>query len=224
MATKLDPWQAVDEYLGQRLLPADPVLEEALRSAAAAGLPEIAVSPAQGKFLHLLARICRARRVLELGTLGGYSTIWLARALPADGTLITLEAQPAFAEVARTNIARAGLADRVEIVVGAALDTLPNLKERAQDPFDFVFIDADKPNSLEYVRWALQLSGPGSVIVLDNVVRQGALADPTTSDENVVGMRRVFDFLPTEPRLSAAALQTVGVKGYDGFALLLVQD
>lgn len=223
MSTGLDVWQAVDKYLGQRLLPADPVLEEALRSAAAAGLPEISVSPAQGKFLHLLARICRARRVLELGTLGGYSAIWLARALPADGTLVTLEAQPAFAEIARANIARAGLADRVEIIVGAALDTLPALKERAEEPFDLVFIDADKPNSLEYIRWALQLSRPGSVIVLDNVVRQGALADSTSRDENVAGMRRVFDFLPTEPRLSATALQTVGVKGYDGFALLLVQ-
>ncbi|MDQ6899198.1 MAG: O-methyltransferase [Candidatus Dormibacteraeota bacterium] len=224
MATKLDAWQAVDEYLGQRLLPADPALEEALRSAAAAGLPEIAVSPAQGKFLHLLARIRQARRILELGTLGGYSAIWLARALPADGKLVTLEAEPAFAEVARANIARAELADRVEIIVGAALESLPRLKDRAQEPFDLFFIDADKANSLEYVRWALRLSRPGSVIVLDNVVRDGALADPTTRDENVLGMRRVFDFLPTEPRLSATALQTVGVKGYDGFALLLVQD
>jgi len=223
MAATPETWHAVDCYIADRLLPDDPVLDAALTAAAAAGLPAIAVSPAQGKFLHLMARIGRVRRILELGTLGGYSTIWLGRALPPDGRLVTLELEAAFAEVARANVARAGLADTVEILVGPALQTLPRLIGPEREPFDLVFIDADKTNSLEYVQWALRLSHPGSVIVLDNVIRDGALSDPATSDQSVVGMRRVFDYLLTEPRLSATALQTVGLKGYDGFALLLVQ-
>ncbi len=213
-------WEQVDAYLVEQLIPPDPALGAALAANAAAGLPSIDVSPAQGKLLHILARMIGARRILEVGTLGGYSTIWLARALPPDGRLVTLEFAPAHAEVARSNIARAGLADRVEIRVGSALDHLPGVAPLA--PFDFVFIDADKANNAAYLDWALRLTRPGSVIVCDNVVRAGRIADETDSDPALIGTRRMFDHLAAEPRLTATAVQTVGAKGWDGFAIAIV--
>ncbi|TDD68487.1 O-methyltransferase [Jiangella aurantiaca] len=215
-------WTAVDRYLGEHLLPPDPVLDEALRTSDAAGLPAINVAPNQGKFLHLLTLIAGARRVLEIGTLGGYSTIWLARALPDDGRLVTLEADPAHAEVAAVNLARAGLAGRVDLRVGKALDTLPQLRAEGAGPFDLVFIDADKPSNVDYVGWALRLARRGTVIVVDNVVRAGRVIDATTGDASVDGTRRLFEYLSTEPRLTATAVQTVGAKGYDGFLLAVV--
>jgi predicted O-methyltransferase YrrM len=213
-----EQWDAVDGYFTGLAVGADPALDAALRESDAAGLPQIAVSPTHGKLLNLIARMRGARRILEVGTLGGYSTIWLARALPADGELVTLEYSAKHADVARANIARAGLADRVEVRVGAALDTLPTL----EGPFDVVFIDADKPNNPDYFRWALRLTRPGSVIVVDNVVRGGRVADPGDTDPAVVGTRRVNELLATEPTVSATMLQTVGGKGYDGFALAYV--
>jgi predicted O-methyltransferase YrrM len=215
-------WTAVDEYLAQQMLPPDPVLDATQRSAADAGLPPISVSAPQGKFLHLLARIAGARRILEIGTLAGYSTIWLGRALPKDGAgrLVTLEFDPAHAGVARTNIGRAGLDKIVEIRVGAAIDTLPGLA--AEAPFDLIFIDADKPSTPEYFRWAIKLSRPGSVIVVDNVVRGGDIIDASGKNQDVEGMRRFFDLLASEPRVTGTAIQTVGAKGYDGFAIAVV--
>lgn len=213
-------WTSVDEYLTRLMLPPDPVLDATQRSAADAGLPPISVSPAQGKFLHLLARIAGARRVLEIGTLAGYSTIWLGRALPQDGRLVTLEFDPAHAEVARANITRAGLDKIVEIRVGAAVDALPHLA--AEAPFDLIFIDADKPSTPEYFRWAVTLSRPGSVIVVDNVVRGGDIIDASGKNQDVEGMRRFFDLLAAEPRVTGTAIQTVGAKGYDGFAIAVV--
>jgi predicted O-methyltransferase YrrM len=215
-------WGRVDAYVEERLLGEDAVQTETLRQNAADGLRPIDVSPAQGKFLNLLARIAGARRILEVGTLGGYSTIWLARALPSDGRLVTLEYEPRHAETARKNIARAGLADRVEVRVGAAADTLPVLEAEGAGPFDLVFIDADKPNNTVYLDWAVKLSRPGTVIVLDNVVRDGAVADVASTDANVLGSRAAFDLFAGHPRLDATALQTVGSKGYDGFALAIV--
>jgi predicted O-methyltransferase YrrM len=222
---RADPrWAAVDRYLGDLLLPADPALDAALEASAAAGLPAIAVSPTQGKLLHLLARLHGARRILEVGTLGGYSTIWLARALPPGGRLVTLEVNAAHAEVARANVARAGLSAVVDVRVGPALETLPRLAAEAGAgaPFDLVFIDADKPSTTEYFEWALALSRPGSVIVVDNVVRDGALADAASEDASVRGMRRFVERVAAEPRVSATGVQTVGAKGYDGFVLALV--
>jgi predicted O-methyltransferase YrrM len=215
-------WTAVDRYLGELLAPADPALEEALAASAAAGLPAINVSPVQGKLLHLLARAIGARNVLEIGTLGGYSTIWLARALPEGGRLISLEADARHAEVARANIARAGLQAIVEVRLGMALDTLPGLAAEWREPFDFVFIDADKPNNPAYFDWALQLSRPGSIIVVDNVVREGDVIDADSDSSTVQGVRHVLERLAAEPRVSATAIQTVGAKGYDGFAIALV--
>ncbi len=214
-----DDWARVDAYLVDRLVPADPALDAALEANAAAGLPSIDVSPAQGKLLHLLARMTGARRILEIGTLGGYSTIWLARALPASGRLVTLEADPRHAEVARSNVARAGLTEVVELRVGRALDTLPTLPA---EPFDFIFIDADKPSNPDYLGWALRLSRPGSVIVCDNVIRGGRVTDPDAREAGVAGTRALFDLIAAEPRLSATAIQTVGAKGWDGFAIALV--
>ena len=211
-------WAEVDQYFADHLVEADPVLEAALAASEAAGLPAIAVAPNQGKLLHLLARLKGARRILEIGTLGGYSTIWLARALPEDGQLITLEFVPRHAEVARANIASAGLADRVEVRVGAALDTLPTLT----GPFDLFFVDADKANNAAYVEWALRLSTVGSLIIIDNVVRGGQVVDDASNDPAVLGTRELFELLASEPRLSATAIQTVGGKSYDGFALALV--
>ena len=214
-----DTWSAVDRFVVDTLSASDPVLDAAQRAADTAGLPAISVSAAQGKFLHLLARIRGARRILEIGTLAGYSTIWLARALPPGGQLITLEYDPRHADVARANIARAGLADRVEVRVGRAIEALPGLV--VDEPFDLIFIDADKPSTSDYFRWALKLSRPGTVIVVDNVVRDGRLVD-ANGDGDVQGMRRFLEAAANEARVEGTVLQTVGVKGYDGFALLLV--
>jgi predicted O-methyltransferase YrrM len=215
-------WTAVDHYLGDLLASDDPALEEALTASAAAGLPAINVSPVQGKLLHLLARAIGARNVLEIGTLGGYSTIWLGRALPDGGRLISLEADARHAEVARANVARAGLQDIVEVRLGMALDTLPTLAAERREPFDVVFIDADKPNNEAYFDWALKLARPGSIIVVDNVVRDGDVIDADSDSATVQGVRRLLDRLASEPRVSATAIQTVGAKGYDGFAIALV--
>jgi len=217
-------WDAVERYLIPYFVPADPALDAALSATAAAGLPAIEVAPTHGKLLHLLARIRGARRILEIGTLGGYSTIWLARALPADGQLVTLELEPRNAEVAKANIARAGLADRVQVRVGRALDTLPSLEKEGAGPFDFFFIDADKRSNPDYVQWALRLARPGSVIVVDNVIRDGAVADAASRDPDVQGVRRLNEMLAAEPRLSATAIQTVCGKGYDGFAVAVVNE
>jgi predicted O-methyltransferase YrrM len=215
-------WTAVDRYLGDLLAPADSALEAALAASTAAGLPAINVSPVQGKLLHLLARAIGARNVLEIGTLGGYSTIWLARALPEGGRLVSLEADARHAEVARANIAGAGLQAIVEVRLGMALDTLPGLAAERREPFDFVFIDADKPNNPAYFDWALKLSRPGSIIVVDNVVREGDVIDADSDSLTVQGVRHVLERLAAEPRVSATAIQTVGAKGYDGFAIALV--
>jgi predicted O-methyltransferase YrrM len=214
-------WTAVDRYFGDLLVPADPALDEALAASAAAGLPAINVSPVQGKLLHLLARAIGARNVPEIGTLGGYSTIWLARALPDDGRVISLEADHRHAEVARVNIARAGLDNRVEVRLGMALDLLPALTERTE-PFDFVFIDADKPNNAAYFDWALRLSRVGAIIVVDNVVRGGDVIAAASDSPTVQGVHRFLERLSGEQRVSASAIQTVGSKGYDGFAIALV--
>jgi predicted O-methyltransferase YrrM len=215
-------WTAVDRYITDLLVPPDPALDEALRDSVAAGLPPINVAPNQGKLLMLLARVHGARDILEVGTLGGYSTIWLARALPDGGRLVTLESDPKHAEVARANIARAGLAGVVELRLGPALETLPRLAAEGRGPFDLIFIDADKPSTPEYFAWALRLSRRGSLIVVDNVVRDGAVADAASEDAAVQGVRRFYERLAAEPRVSATAIQTVGSKGYDGFALALV--
>jgi predicted O-methyltransferase YrrM len=219
-----ETWTAVDRYLTGLLEPADPVLESALAASAAAGLPPINVTPAQGKLLQLLARMQRARNILEIGTLGGYSTIWLARSLPPGGRLITLEFDPKHAEIARGNFARANLAGVVDLRVGRALDILPQLAAGGCGPFDLIFIDADKPGTADYFVWALKLSRPGSLIVVDNVVRKGAVIDAASDDPNVRGMRRFVDVLALEKRVSATVLQTVGSKGYDGFALAFVME
>ncbi|MDZ8028601.1 MAG: O-methyltransferase [Nostoc sp. SerVER01] len=217
-----EQWTAVDSYLTDLFVPSDPVLDAALEASAAAGLPPHNVSPNQGKLLLLLAQLQRARTILEIGTLGGYSTIWLARALPSDGYLITLEADAKHAEVAQKNIARAGLNEVVELRLGQALSTLPQLAAEGRSPFDLIFIDADKPNNPDYLAWALKLSRRGSLIVADNVVRNGAVIDTDSSDASVQGVRHFNELLASEPRLSATALQTVGSKGYDGFAIALV--
>ncbi|EDY17916.1 O-methyltransferase family 3 [Chthoniobacter flavus Ellin428] len=215
-------WSAVDEYLGDLLGTDDAVLKDALAASAEGGLPEIQVSATQGKLLHLLARLHGARHILELGTLGGYSTIWLARALPTDGQLVTLEYEPKHAEVARRNFQRAGVASLIDLRVGAALDILPQLEKEGRCPFDLIFIDADKDNYPDYFRWALRLSRRGTVIIADNVIRKGAVIEPDHSDPRVQGVRRFLDLVAAEPRVSATAIQTVGAKGYDGFAFALV--
>ena len=217
-------WTDVDRYLTAHLVPPDAALDAALATSATAGLPEIAVSPNHGKLLHLLARIQGARRILEIGTLGGYSTIWLARALAPGGHLITLENDPRHADVARANLGNAGLGRIVQVRVGAALDTLPQLVAEGRGPFDLIFIDADKVNTPSYFTWALTLSRPGSLIVVDNVVRDGAVADASSTDQGVQGMRQFFELVRSEPRVEATAIQTVGIKGYDGLALLRVID
>ena len=218
----LDQWAAVDRYFSEQLCLSDPILDAVMAANKAAELPAIDVAPNQGKLLQLLAQLAGARRILEIGTLGGYSTIWLARALPTDGRLITLEFNPKHAEIARANIECAGLTQTVEIRVGAALDALPKLQNESSEPFDLIFIDADKPNNSEYVRWALKLSRPGSLIIIDNVVRDGAVIDAGSADKDVRGARQLFELLANEPRLSCTAIQTVGVKGYDGFAFAVV--
>ena len=216
-------WTAVDRYLTDLFTPADEALDAALQASAAAGLPSINVTPNQGKFLQLLAQACGARNILEIGTLGGYSTIWLARALPAGGRLITLESEPKHAEVARANIARAGLAGIVDVRLGRALDTLPQIAVEKRAPFDFIFIDADKASYPDYLPWAINLSRPGSLIVADNVVRKGAVIDAASADANVQGARRFNELLAAEPRVSATVIQTVGSKGHDGLALAIVR-
>jgi len=215
-------WEAVDRYICDRLIPADPALDAALEASAAAGLPAINVAPNQGKLLQLLARMIGARRILEIGTLGGYSTIWLARALPREGRLITLEAEPRHAEVARENIARAGLADRVDVRLGLAAESLARLVADGTGPFDLVFIDADKRSNPDYFRFALQLTRRGSLIVVDNVVRRGAVVGGSAEDGDIAGVRRLFDVMGSEPRVEATAWQTVGSKGHDGLAIALV--
>lgn len=218
----LELWTAVDQYIGEAIVPSDPALDAALAATDAAGLPSIQVSAPQGKFLALLASIRGARKILELGTLAGYSTIWLARALPPGGRLITLEAEPKHAEVARANIARAGLGEVVQVRLGRALDTLPILTQEGAGPFDLVFIDADKANIPAYFEWSLKLTRPGSVIVVDNVVRKGNVIDAASTDANVQGVRRFNELLAKTTRVSATTVQTVGSKGYDGFTLALV--
>lgn len=215
-------WTAVENYITDTLHTSDAALEAALVTSAKAGLPPIHVAPNQGKLLMLFARMIRARRILEVGTLGGYSTIWLARALPPDGRLITLESDPKHAEVARANIARAGLAEVVDVRVGRALDTFPLIMRDERAPFDLVFIDADKPSNPDYFAWALRLTRPGSLIIVDNVVRDGAITDADSQDAAVRGVRRLFEQMAVEPRVDATAIQTVGSKGYDGLAIALV--
>ena len=217
-----DQWTAVDRYFTERLVPSDPILEAALEASAAAGLPSINVSPVQGKFLHLLALTKGASRILEIGTLGGYSTIWLARALPIGGRLVTLELEPKHAVVARANLDRAGLRERVEIRLGPATESLAQLQAEGAEPFDLIFIDADKPNNPAYLKWALKLARRGSLIVVDNVVREGEILDPASADPNVQGTRALFELLSAEPRLASTAIQTVGSKKYDGFAMAVV--
>ncbi len=217
-----ETWTAVDHYISDVLRLTDDGLESALKESDAAGLPAIAVSVPQGKLLNQLAQLCHARKILEIGTLGGYSTIWMARALPPDGEMITLEIDPKHAQVARSNIEHAGLGDRVEVREGSAIETLPKIAAEKRGPFDFVFIDADKPSIPEYFTWSLEMSRPGTVIVIDNVVREGAVIDEASEDPSVKGVRRLNEMLTTEPRVSATVLQTVGTKGYDGFAVILV--
>lgn len=217
-----ETWTEVDDYVAGLLAPHDDSLDAAVAASAQAGLPAIQVSPPQGKLLYLLARLRGARTVLEFGTLGGYSTIWLARALPADGRLITLEADERYAQVALENIARAGLGEIVDLRVGPALETLPLLAAEGAGPFDFAFIDADKANSPDYFSWTLEHSQPGSVIVADNVVRAGALTDLTNQDQKIQAQRRLHEIIAAEPRVAATTIQTVGAKGYDGFTIVLV--
>ncbi|AOJ27908.1 methyltransferase [Burkholderia seminalis] len=217
-----DRWNQVDAYFSATLVPSDDALDAALAASDAAGLPAINVAPNQGKLLQLLATIRGARRILEVGTLGGYSTIWLARALPPGGTLVTLELNPAHAKVATQNIARAGFASVVSVVVGSAKDSLARLVDAGEAPFDFVFIDADKDNNAVYLDAALKLSRPGTVIVVDNVVRGGRVADPDNREPDVIGVRDGFARLVAEPALTTTAVQTVGQKGWDGFSISIV--
>ena len=217
-----DRWTAVDRYVTDLLVPSDAALDAAIEASTVAGLPAISVSPCQGKLLFLLARVMGARRILEIGTLGGYSTIWLARALPPDGRLITLEVNAGHAEVARSNFARAGLADVIELRLGSALDLLPALVAQGVGPFDMIFIDADKPGYPDYLAWAVRLSRRGSLIVADNVVKEGTVLDADSEDPVVQGIRRFNAALAADPRVTATEIQTVGVKGYDGFASVLV--
>jgi len=216
------PWAAVDRYLEDTLLQSDPVLAAVIEASAAAGLPPIAVSPSQGKLLFMLAKAIGATRILELGTLGGYSAVWLARSLATDGRLVTVEADPKHAEVARTNFARAGVAGVVDLRIGPALEVLPQLEGEGAGPFDLVFIDADKGNYPDYLEWAIKLCRPGSLIVADNVVRDGKVVDGNSEDPSVRGVRRFMAQLATDRRVTATAIQTVGSKGYDGFAVILV--
>ncbi|MCC7479281.1 O-methyltransferase [bacterium] len=216
-------WNEVESYIAGRIIGEDAALSGALDAVEAAGMPAISVAPPEGKLLHLLARMLGARRILEIGTLGGYSTIWLGRALPEDGRLISLEYEPRHAEVARANIERAGLSDRVEVRVGLALDLLPLVEADAGGPFDLVFIDADKASIPEYIRWSKLLTRRGSLIIVDNVVRGGRVTDSNSEDPSIVGTRAMFDLLAADPDLDSTAIQTVGSKGYDGMAFILVK-
>lgn len=214
----------VDAWIADRLIGDDPALDEALARNAAEGLPAIDVSPAQGKLLHILARSIGAWRILEVGTLGGYSTIWLARALPDHGVLVTLEIDPHHAEVARANLDAAGVGDKVEIRVGPAVEMLTRMEAEGEGPFDLVFIDADKPNNVAYLKAALAIARPGSLIIVDNVVREGRVTDASSTDAAILGTRALFDVIAAEPRLTATAIQTVGAKGWDGFMIAVVDD
>ena len=216
-------WKDVDHYFCDNLLTDDPILTSALKASEAAGLPAIAVSPNQGKLLQMLAEMIGARSILEVGTLGGYSTIWLARGLPADGRVVTLEVDARHAEVARKNFSRAALANRIEIWLGKALDTLPKLFAERRGPFDLIFIDADKENIPAYFDWAIQLSRPGTLIIVDNVVRDGEVINARSTDQSVQGVRRFVDQLAKDARVTGTAIQTVGTKGYDGFAIARVR-
>jgi predicted O-methyltransferase YrrM len=218
----LQQWTAVDRYITDLLVAPDQALEAALQTSAKAGLPPISVAPNQGKLLQLLAKMQGARNILEIGTLGGYSTIWLARALPPGGRLVTLEAEPLHADVARKNIARAGLEKIVEVRLGPALESLKRLAAEKSAPFDFIFIDADKENYPDYFAWSLKLSRRGACIIADNVVRNGAVIDPAQEDPRVQGVRRMNELLAAEPRVTATTIQTVGSKGYDGFMVAIV--
>ena len=215
-------WTEVDHYLDEVLVGSDPALDAALADVDAAGMPAISVTPTLGKLLYILARMVGARRILEVGTLGGYSTIWLARAVPARGQVVSLEIDAGNAAVAAASLQRAGVADRVDIRIGRAVDTLAALEVAGVEPFDLVFIDADKQSNPEYLAWALRLTHVGSVIIVDNVVRGGAVADSTTTDPSILGIRRMNELIAAEPRLLTTAIQTVGSKGYDGFAIALV--
>jgi len=222
MPTTEERTNEVDQYLSSLFAPHDAALRGTLQASTAGGLPEIQVSPVQGKLLHMLARLQKARAILEIGTLGGYSTIWLARGLAPGGRLVTLEYDPKHAEVARANFARAGLADSVELHVGRAIDILPRLAAEGRGPFDLVFIDADKASNPDYFSWALKLTRPGSLILIDNVVRDGKVTDASNADPDVAGTRRALEMMASEPRVSATAIQVVGVKGWDGIAIALV--
>jgi predicted O-methyltransferase YrrM len=215
-------WKAVDQYFGDLLAPSDPQLDATVKANRKAKLPEIDVSPLQGKFLHVLVHMTQAKRVLEIGTLGGYSTICMARALPKGGRIVTLEYEPRHAEVARANLSNAGVLNCVDIRVGRALDTLPVLHSSGAGPFDFIFIDADKENNPQYLEWAVKLSRPGTTIVVDNVARHGTVIEARSKEPDIVGTRRMIKMMAAHPRLSATALQTVGVKGLDGFAIAVV--
>ena len=215
-------WTAVDRYLTETLIPRDAALDAALRASVAAGMPPINVSPTQGKLLMLLSQLQGAKNILEIGTLGGYSTIWLARGLSPGGRLVTLEADPKHADVARANIAQAGLTDTVELILGRAIDSLAHLAARSRGPFDLIFIDADKASLPDYFNWSLKLSRPGGVIIIDNVIRDGAVIDAASTDPDVQGVRRMNQVIAAEKRVTATAIQTVGSKGYDGFAIARV--
>ena len=219
-----DRWSAVDSLLNEQLLGPDPVLDAALEASRAAGLPAINVMPSQGKLLQLLARLQHARTILEIGTLAGYSTIWLARAVPPDGRVVTIEFDQKHADVARANFERAGLTARIDLRIGAALDVLPQLQREGAGPFDLVFIDADKPRTPQYIEWAIRLARPGTLLIVDNVVRDGELANAASTDDSVQGMRRSVELLASDGRLDATVIQTVGGKGYDGFALAIIGD
>jgi predicted O-methyltransferase YrrM len=217
-------WTEVDVYAADNLLPPDPVMDAVLERNRARRLPAIDVSPLQGKFLNLVVRMSGARRILEIGTLGGYSTIWIARALPGEGKVVTLELESAHAAVARENFATAGVSDKIELHVGPALSSLEKLGADSAGPFDVIFIDADKPNNRHYLNWALRLARPGTVIICDNVIREGAVVEARSRDDSVQGARDVFAFFGDHPKLEATAIQTVGDKGYDGFAMAVVGD
>jgi predicted O-methyltransferase YrrM len=215
-------WTSVDDYITRLFIQSDPIMQDTLAASEAAGLPSISVAPNEGRLLMLLAQLCGARNILEIGTLGGYSTIWLARGMVSEGSLITLEANPKHAEIARLNIARAGFTDRVEVRVGPARDTLSQLASEGRRPFDLIFIDADKESYPEYLAWSIKLSRPGTLIIADNVIRDGKILDPTDTDPRVQGARRFNQLLAEEPRVKATVIQTVGGKGHDGMAIAIV--
>ncbi|MGM0923427.1 MAG: O-methyltransferase [Bacillota bacterium] len=217
-------WNDVDIYFSSKLQESDPIMDSILKANAEAGLPAIDVSPNQGKLLYLLAKLKGAKNILEIGTLGGYSSVWLARALLEDGHLVTLEFSEKHAKVAKENVRYAGLENKIEIIVGPALKTLPTLEKKGFSGFDFIFIDADKPNNPNYLKWALELSRPGTVIIADNVVRNGKVIEDDTEDSNVQGIRQFIDLLSEESRIDSTAIQTVGAKGYDGFVLGVVKE